>query len=129
MEAVCARQGGRGVVAWWHRWRRRDDGVAPGEHGGDWRARLSVRRKDAHALGKSAKTRMWAMTMRSGYEMAATLYCCKCGLEAPIEEGEVRSPCTCCGGEIFATLDELGWLAKLTYEDKRLLKKWRIAIT
>ena len=58
------------------------------------------------------------------------LYCVRCGLAAPLEDdGEVRSPCSNCLGEIFATSGEIDWLAKLTYEDKRLLKSLRIGMT
>jgi hypothetical protein len=69
--------------------------------------------------------RMWGRMMKNAPEV----FCTRCGLAAPIDDGEVTSPCSACGNEIFATLDELGWLAKLTEADREFLKNYKIGAT
>lgn len=57
--------------------------------------------------------------------MGATLFCSRCGLEAPID-GDVK-PCSACGYVVFVPLRYLDWDALLTKEDRDFLKTNRIS--
>ena len=59
--------------------------------------------------------------------MGATLFCSRCGLEAPLD-GEVK-PCAGCGYVVFVPLRYLEWDALLTEKDRDFLRANRIAVT
>ena len=57
--------------------------------------------------------------------MSATLFCARCGLEAPIG-GDVQ-PCVACGYVVFVPARYLDWEAQLTEKDRAFLKTNRIS--
>ena len=57
--------------------------------------------------------------------MSQTLYCARCGLEAPIDER--ISACVGCGFVVFVPVTFLEWEALLTEKDKAFLKTNKIS--
>jgi hypothetical protein len=61
--------------------------------------------------------------------MPASLFCAKCGLEAPLDEVGNLSPCVACGNAVFVPLKWLDWSQMLTEDDRKFLRVNKIAIT
>ena len=59
--------------------------------------------------------------------MSQSLFCARCALEAPL--GWEDQPCTNCGWTVFVPARWLDWNLALTENDKRFLKKLKIATT
>jgi hypothetical protein len=51
--------------------------------------------------------------------MPASLFCAKCGLEAPLDEVGNLSPCVACGNAVFVPLKWLDWSQMLTEDDRK----------